>query len=138
MVDKTSRAVVLKPDKTSSSSVFLFFCVSTCFIGSKTTRLRLMVLYPDKTLLLVFKHYIKRILNNQEKTNPICSTVESQASFQVKYKFYTLATPLSRKCSRLQTKRKYTSTYRNKYHLCVSGYESLIQMNITTFALPPR
>ena len=27
---------------------------STCFIGSKTTRLRLMVLNPDKTLLLVF------------------------------------------------------------------------------------
>ena len=27
---------------------------STCFIGSKTTRLRLVVLNPDKTLLLVF------------------------------------------------------------------------------------
>ena len=27
---------------------------STCFIGSKTTQLRLVVLNPDKTLLLVF------------------------------------------------------------------------------------
>ena len=27
---------------------------NTCFIGSKTTWLRLMVLNPDKTLLLVF------------------------------------------------------------------------------------
>ena len=27
---------------------------STCFIGSKTTRLRFVVLNPDKTLLLVF------------------------------------------------------------------------------------
>ena len=27
---------------------------STCFIGSKTTRLRLMEFQPDKTLLLVF------------------------------------------------------------------------------------
>ena len=27
---------------------------SMCFIGSKTTRLRLVVLNPDKTLLLMF------------------------------------------------------------------------------------
>ena len=88
MVDKTSRAVVLKPDKTSSLLVCSVKCFSrmlisnihksiivmnsldtrfsrnvfeavqktrsTCFIGSKTTRLRLMVLNPDKTLLLVF------------------------------------------------------------------------------------
>ena len=88
MVDKTSRAVVLKPDKTSSLLVCgvqrfsrmlssnvhksiiavnsldtrfsrnVFEAVqkprSMCFILSKTTRLRLVVLNPDKTLLLVF------------------------------------------------------------------------------------
>ena len=88
MVDETSRAVVLKPDETSSLLVCGVECFSrmltsnvhksiivmnsldtrfsrnvfevvqktrsTCFIGSKTTRLRLVVLNPDKTLLLVF------------------------------------------------------------------------------------
>ena len=75
MVHKTSRAVVLKPDKTSSLLVYVHKSIivmnsldthfsrngfeavqktrSTCFIGSKTTRLRLVVLNPDKTLLLV-------------------------------------------------------------------------------------
>ena len=84
MVDKTSRAVVLiKPppywyavffsrmlvsnvhkniivmnslDTHYSGNVFeaVQKTRSTCFIGSKTTRLRLVVLKLDKTLLLVF------------------------------------------------------------------------------------
>ena len=32
---------------------------TTCFIGSKTTWLRLVVLNPGKTLLLMFYHYLK-------------------------------------------------------------------------------
>jgi len=38
----------------------------------------------------------------KKKTNPICSTVEPQSSFQVKHELYTLTAPFSRKCARLE------------------------------------
>ena len=50
-------------DTRFSRNVFEVFhkAHSTCFIRSKTTRLRLVVLNPDKTLLLVF---LKTLHNN--------------------------------------------------------------------------
>ena len=51
---------------------------STCF---KTTRLRLVVLNPDKTLLLVFKHYIA----NSALRDDLSSCIQRARGIIVKY-----------------------------------------------------